>query len=86
MKYFYEEYTRYFRRSITEDFHNAIQLFDPEEVVFTGHSLGGAMVQLAAIDLLLKGMVGPHRKVKIYTFGQPRFGKTYSDRILKINI
>ena len=30
---------------------------EPEEVIFTGHSLGGAMVQHAAIDMVLSNYV-----------------------------
>ena len=75
MKYFYMSYISDFREDLIEDFKHAMDTFNPQEVIFTGHSLGGAMVQLAAVDLLLSGYVARHRTVKVYTFGQPRFGK-----------
>ena len=50
---------------------------NPQEVIFTGHSLGGAMVQHAAIDMVLNNYVTKDKSVKIYTFGQPRFANYY---------
>lgn len=38
---------------------------------FTGHSLGGALAQIAALDTAL---VFPHRLVSCMTFGSPRVG------------
>jgi len=50
-----------------------IMLFDPTEdttVVFTGHSLGGGLATLAAMELLMAG----YDNVKLYTYGSPRVG------------
>ena len=44
-------------------------------VVFTGHSLGGALTVHAAIDSLLNGLESS--KIKVYTFGQPRIGNKF---------
>uniref|UniRef100_A0A7E4WAP9 Lipase_3 domain-containing protein n=1 Tax=Panagrellus redivivus TaxID=6233 RepID=A0A7E4WAP9_PANRE len=40
-------------------------------VIFTGHSLGGAMASLSALRVSLKNSV-PADKIKVYTFGEPR--------------
>lgn len=40
-------------------------------VVVTGHSLGGALATLAAVDVTLNR---PHVPVDLYTFGAPRIG------------
>ncbi|GMS93182.1 hypothetical protein PENTCL1PPCAC_15357 [Pristionchus entomophagus] len=42
-------------------------------VIFTGHSLGGAMAALAAARTVKQGY-RPSSAVKLYTFGQPRTG------------
>lgn len=43
-----------------------------DDVVFTGHSLGGALAQLAAVDLATNG--GGPVPTRVYTFGSPRVG------------
>ncbi len=44
---------------------------DPDKpILFTGHSLGGALAQIAATDLKEKGF----NVASVYTFGQPRVG------------
>uniref|UniRef100_A0A914X2F3 Fungal lipase-like domain-containing protein n=1 Tax=Plectus sambesii TaxID=2011161 RepID=A0A914X2F3_9BILA len=43
------------------------------EVLFTGHSLGGALASLAAV-LTVKLGFRPSDKVKMFSFGQPRVG------------
>eukprot|EP01116_Phalansterium_solitarium_P025460 TRINITY_DN9753_c0_g1_i1.p1 TRINITY_DN9753_c0_g1~~TRINITY_DN9753_c0_g1_i1.p1 ORF type:complete len:332 (+),score=58.81 TRINITY_DN9753_c0_g1_i1:108-1103(+) len=50
-----------------------LQLQNPNKpMVITGHSLGGALAQLCAVDLVQSGVVaGP---VYIWNFGQPRVG------------
>ncbi|XP_046858009.1 lipase-like [Xenia sp. Carnegie-2017] len=53
-----------------------------EKVLVTGHSLGGAMATLAAVDLINAGY-----QVDLITFGAPRVGNKafaqYVDRIVK---
>jgi hypothetical protein len=52
--------------------HRAAQLANNRRVVFTGHSLGGAIAQLAALEFAL--ITG--RTPDVYTFGSPRVGDT----------
>lgn len=44
----------------------------PLEFLLTGHSLGGNLSQLLAIELRLR--LGPAAPISVYTFGQPRTG------------
>jgi len=69
---FYEAYM-----SIRADFvkyvHLAEQAYPNSEIVITGHSLGGALAYLAAVDLSLNEGINVTTS---YTFGQPRVGNT----------
>jgi len=49
------------------------ELYKDYRVVFTGHSLGGALTLHAVADALLCGILKDH-DVYVYTFGQPRVG------------
>ena len=42
-------------------------------VLCTGHSLGGAVAQLASFDIARELGVSPHN-IKVYTYGCPRIG------------
>jgi len=39
----------------------------------TGHSLGGALASICAMDLIVSGQI-PAERLMIYTLGQPRVG------------
>jgi predicted lipase len=43
--------------------------------MITGHSLGGAIAALAALDIVLSG-VARKENLELYTFGEPRVGNT----------
>ncbi|KDQ63729.1 hypothetical protein JAAARDRAFT_389250 [Jaapia argillacea MUCL 33604] len=50
---------------------------DVETIVLTGHSMGGALCYLLAIDLLIepdKDLVPPGTNIKLASFGSPRVG------------
>ena len=48
----------------------------------TGHSLGGALATIAAVDL--KVALGITNPLSLYTFGQPRVGNAaFSDYVMK---
>jgi hypothetical protein len=55
-----------------------IKMYPKYELVFTGHSMGGAVASMAAIDALypkgyLRPLISPSR-VSVITVGQPRLG------------
>jgi len=52
------------------------------KLVFTGHSLGGALAVHAATDMVLEN-IRPGYNMKLYTFGQPRVGNKQFDGVVK---
>lgn len=60
-------YTQY--ASIAPELKKLVKRSNTHTIVCTGHSLGGALATLAAVDLSLDG-----RKVICHTFGSPRVG------------
>lgn len=58
--------------SIQDRIHEAVEQFKPKRLTITGHSLGGALATLAAIDFALTE-VGRF-DIELYTFGAPRVG------------
>lgn len=44
------------------------------QIVFTGHSLGGALAGLAVVDF--QNVYGYDDRISLYTYGQPRIGDT----------
>jgi len=66
------------RAGIVNEIDHALQRHRGQisEVVFTGHSLGGALATLAALDFVLLNLRSPLAStVKVYTFGSPRVGE-----------
>lgn len=71
--YFYSYYLSGFRADFCAYIQEYLKTYSGYSVVFTGHSLGGAMTIHAAADFMLSGW-GQNRNVLIYTYGQPRVG------------
>ncbi|KAJ3075544.1 hypothetical protein HDU98_007790 [Podochytrium sp. JEL0797] len=61
------------RMGFEKTFLDYLAAFPNYEIRFAGHSLGGAVVMLAAVDWLERGLISAE-KVKIVTMGQPRTG------------
>jgi hypothetical protein len=61
----------------------AVRSYPGYSVIFTGHSLGGAVANLASASFILQF---PNTDVKLYTFGQPRVGNDkyaeYLDKLI----
>jgi len=66
---FWDDYS-VVQSTVTTAVLNLIPAIGATGVVFTGHSLGGALAELAAFD------IGPQtgKTVQLYTFGSPRVG------------
>lgn len=73
--YFYKHYLYGFRDDFMDEIQNILNDGKHEgySVIFTGHSLGGAMTVHAAADFALTGLSDVHATT-IYTYGQPRVG------------
>jgi hypothetical protein len=52
---------------------NAVAKYPNHKVVFTGHSLGGAIASLTAYKLAQRGVIS-WNKINVLTYGQPRIG------------
>ena len=67
-----------FRESVEHNVKAMIAEYPRYQVIFTGHSLGGALTLMAAYDAVKEGWVaqkqGSRPSPMIYTFGQPRPG------------
>ena len=50
------------------------KLYPDYEIVFTGHSLGGAMASIAAVDFHVQTKGIYDDRISVITFGQPRVG------------
>jgi len=62
----------------------------PFKILITGHSLGGALAQICALDLKMNPITGIEAKdfglVKVVTFGAPRTGGGNFKKIFEANI
>lgn len=70
-KHYLTDFRDYFLKEISEIFTTVD--FEGYSVIFTGHSLGGALAVHAAADGILSGVM-EDREVEVYTYGQPRVG------------
>jgi len=65
-----------------EDSLRSIEKHYEYKMVFTGHSLGGALAIHAAMDMLLEEFI-PDENFKVYTYGQPRVGNKAFEEVLR---
>lgn len=82
LHYFLDKYTLF--SDWLEDSLRKIGLPD-YKLVFTGHSLGGALAVHAATDMFLENLRSGSN-MKVYTFGQPRVGNKEFDGVIKSKI
>lgn len=73
VEYFYTFYVDHFREDLMNTIENHLEIHPADTVVFTGHSLGGAMSFHGAVDAMLSNLID-REKILLYTFGQPRVG------------
>lgn len=71
--YFYDHYKDSFRSDYLRNIKDASDKYEGFSIIFTGHSLGGALTLHAAADSILNGYCDKHY-IQVYTFGQPRTG------------
>ena len=83
MDYFYSFYVNQFRKDLQDQLKNHLEVHPDDTVVFTGHSLGGAMTVHASIDTILAGWLDKSQLL-VYTYGQPRVGnRVFIDTIIE---
>lgn len=71
--FFFDHYNNDFRVDFMKNIMIAVKEYSGYSVIFTGHSLGGALTVHACADAILSGAILKN-KVYLYTYGQPRVG------------
>jgi triacylglycerol lipase len=61
-------------KSVRDAVHNQVKSSPHRRVICTGHSLGGALATLCALDVQYNF---PDRQVSCYTFGSPKVGNSF---------
>ena len=82
--FFYKNYVEYMRNQYLSLLNEVVQdkKYKNFRIVFTGHSLGGALAIHSAADGIFEGLLDNH-KISIFTYGQPRVGnKIFMDSFL----
>ena len=67
---------------IRQDLHECIDRYSGKRVIFTGHSLGGAIAQIAALDIAMLFDI----EIDVVTFGSPKVGTRSFTRLLEENV
>lgn len=80
--FFYEHYVTDFRNDFLVKIEEFVKIYKGYSVIFTGHSLGGALTVHAAADAILGGYLDAN-SVYIYTYGQPRVGNIYFNNLFR---
>jgi len=71
--YFYSGYETKIRNGLLSQMRTLVRLYPDYEFYLTGHSLGGALATLAALDLSCNSVL-PKKQIHLWTFGSPRVG------------
>ncbi|KAH6571019.1 hypothetical protein BASA60_007449 [Batrachochytrium salamandrivorans] len=64
------------REEVLEEVNKLVQLYPEFDIVLTGHSLGGALTTMAAMDLITRLNLDPE-KMTLFTINQPRTGNNH---------
>ncbi|KAH6589186.1 hypothetical protein BASA50_005733 [Batrachochytrium salamandrivorans] len=62
------------RAAVQKHLIDAMKKYPTYSVVFTGHSLGGALASLAIVDAAVYHGVAKAKKMSLFSYGQPRTG------------
>ncbi|KAJ1339781.1 hypothetical protein BSLG_005600 [Batrachochytrium salamandrivorans] len=62
------------RAAVQKHLIDAMNQYPTYSVVFTGHSLGGALASLAMVDAVVYHGVEKAKKMSLFSYGQPRTG------------
>jgi len=71
--YFYNRYNTYLRQEFLNQLSSAVSNYPGYTFAFTGHSLGGALTTIAALDAILGGYLSASQTI-LYNYGSPRVG------------
>ncbi len=83
MDYFFLHYKHNLREDFLSHLKTYRQNYSSYTVVFTGHSLGGALTTHAAMDAILGNYV-PENQTLLYNYGSPRVGNyAWSQALVK---
>ncbi len=76
--------------SVEKDIHRTVKTLinraRPTRVLVTGHSLGGALAALCAMELRVNGVIPRSIPLSLYTFGQPRVGNAGAPKLLMATV
>ena len=62
------------------------KLYKPKQLLITGHSLGGALATLCALDFRLNPVPNYQPTIKVITFGAPQVGNEKFVEIFNQNV
>ena len=85
MKYFAEIYFELEKKNFNGILKRILTPYAGYQVIFLGHSLGGAMASIMALDAVLsKSIVKTKTSPMILTYGQPRTGNDiFANEVMK---
>ena len=63
-----------------------IEKFKPEKILITGHSLGGALANLCAVDFFDRLETKERSKIRCITFGAPKPGDAMFCAVFRENV
>ena len=84
VKYF-KERADGIRSGVREGLKKALKNTSGYQVIFTGHSLGGAVSSILALYMYEDGVISTKNSITLITYGQPKTGnKAFVDKVMNI--